>query len=97
MVIKTSGTLSFSEIQAEFGGSHPISLSEYYKDGTQLGGECQDPNSIPNSGSAIRVFDFYGASRLRYFTATGGSITTSGDFKIHTFTGGGTLLLHETL
>ena len=95
MVIKTSGPLSFSEIQAEFGGSHPISLSEYYNNGSQLGGECQDPNTIPNSGNIITVFDFYGASRLRYFTATGGSISTSGDFKIHTFTNSGTFRITQ--
>ena len=34
------------------------------------------------------------APTLKYVTATGGSIATSGDFKIHTFTGPGLSLIH---
>ena len=30
MALSSSGSISFSQIQAEYGGSHPISLSEYY-------------------------------------------------------------------
>ena len=30
MAVSSSGSISFSQIQAEYGGSHPISLSEYY-------------------------------------------------------------------
>ena len=30
MAIPASGSLSFSQLQAEWGGSNPISLSEYY-------------------------------------------------------------------
>jgi len=40
-------TISLSEIQAEFGGSNPISLSEYYGNG-----------EAPNSG-AISMGAFY--------------------------------------
>ncbi len=49
MTIKSSGPLSLSEIQAEFGGSNPISLTEYY--GVASG--------IPTSGR-ISISDFYG-------------------------------------
>ena len=34
MVLQSSGPIKFSDIQSEFGGSNPISFSEYYKDGS---------------------------------------------------------------
>ncbi len=33
MALQATGPISFSQVQTEFGGSHPILLSEYYKDG----------------------------------------------------------------
>ena len=40
MTVKSSGSLAFSEIQTEFTGSNPISLSEYYAGGaTGAGGD----------------------------------------------------------
>ena len=33
MTLPSSGTLSLSQIQTEFTGSNPISMSEYYKSG----------------------------------------------------------------
>ena len=51
MALQTSGAISLNDIQTEFGGSNPISLSEYY--GADSG--------IPASG-AISIGDFYGAS-----------------------------------
>lgn len=32
MPLPTTGPLKFSDIQTEFGGTNPISMSEYYKD-----------------------------------------------------------------
>ena len=54
---------AFSNIQATFGGSNPISLSEYYAGGglTRSGVGVHAPNGIPTSG-AISVFDFMGAN-----------------------------------
>lgn len=54
---------SFSNIQSTFGGSNPISLSEYYAGGglTRSGVGVHAPNGIPTSG-AISVFDFMGAN-----------------------------------
>ena len=51
MALQTSGAISLSDIQTEFGGSNPIALSEYY--GVSGG--------IPASGE-ISIGDFYGAS-----------------------------------
>jgi hypothetical protein len=51
MTLQSSGAISLSQIAAEFGGSTPHSLSEYY--GVSSG--------VPSSG-AIDFADFYGAS-----------------------------------
>ena len=51
MALQSSGSISLANIQTEFGGSHPISLSEYY--GASSG--------IPGSGQ-IAISQFYGAS-----------------------------------
>ena len=55
MPLPSSGTLSYQDIQNEFGGSHPISINEYYRCG-----EC----SIPASG-AIGINSFHGKSNLQ--------------------------------
>ena len=36
MTLQPSGSLSFSQIAAEFGGSTPHSISEYYKSGANV-------------------------------------------------------------
>ena len=51
MALPSTGPLSFSDIQTEFGGSNPIYLSEYY-------GVDDD---VPTEGT-IRVSDFYDTS-----------------------------------
>lgn len=50
MVLQSSGAISLSDIAAEFGGSTPHSLSEYYGSG-----------SVPTSGT-ISFSQFYGQS-----------------------------------
>lgn len=55
MALQTSGPISLADIQTEFGGSNPISISEYY--GAAAG--------IPASG-VISIGDFYGASAVTY-------------------------------
>jgi hypothetical protein len=66
MTIKSSGPLSLSEIQTEFGGSNPIALTEYLAGGQYVtsgvigypGGVATPiPSSVP-----IRISNFYGAS-----------------------------------
>ncbi len=52
MALQSSGAISFSQIQSEFGGSNPISLSEYYS----------ADDGVSGSGS-ISVSQFYGRSR----------------------------------
>ena len=60
MTLPGSGALSFSQIQGEFGGSNPISLSEYYRGGPIVPNHGNTSN-IPTSG-AISVSNFYGTS-----------------------------------
>ena len=63
MPLQTSGQIKLSEIAAEFGGSAPHALSEYYGDG-----------NAPSSGEIQLAADFYGTANtfttnLSYATA----------------------------
>lgn len=51
MALQSSGAISLSNIQTEFGGTNPISLSEYYSKG-----------NAPASGEIQLAADFYGTS-----------------------------------
>lgn len=67
MPLQSSGPISFSQIQSEFGGTNPISISEYYR-----GGLFVTPNNlgIPTSGT-ISVGNFYGSANLFQYTIAG--------------------------
>lgn len=85
-----STNVGMSDIQTEFGGSNPISLSEYYSGGPLVPSGAPAPNGpIPSSGQ-IAIGQFRCAENAVFVTATGGTITTSGDYKIHTFNSPGT-------
>ena len=59
MALPSSGnSLSITQIQGEFGGSNPASLSEYYS----------AHSSVPSTGNAISISDFYGLSDVVNFT-----------------------------
>lgn len=65
MPIPNSGALALSTIQTEFGGSNPISLSEYYAGGVNVPSGTSGVNgSVPSSGT-ISFSKFYGTSDLR--------------------------------
>jgi hypothetical protein len=96
MALPASGPLSLSDIQAEFGGTNPISLSEYYKGGAYVLNTDYAPN-VPSSG-AIKISDFYGARKTTVTTLTFNSVgdnffvlpaTVVGNLQIVTMTGGG--------
>ena len=76
MALQGSGQITLKDIEDEFGGSAPTALSEYY----------DAASGVPASGEIQLAADFYGKSNALFVTATGGTITTSGDYKIHTFT-----------
>lgn len=73
MALQTSGPISLANIQTEFGGSNPISLSEYYAGGTYVGAGTSGTNgAVPSSGT-ISLSKFYGTSSLK--------VTASNVFK----------------
>jgi hypothetical protein len=74
MAIPLTGPISLADIQAEFGGSAPVSLSNYYKGGAYVLNTDYAPN-VPTSGT-ISLSDFYGARRTTLTTVT---YTTAGD------------------
>jgi hypothetical protein len=59
MTLQASGIISLSDVQGEFGGSAPTSISEYYRGGTYVP-VVDGSFSIPTSGT-ISLSDFYGA------------------------------------
>jgi len=84
MALQSSGAISLANIQSEFGGSNPISLSEYYLNGAYT---TSNNTSVPTSG-AISIDNFYGAIRAVYVTyeiigaggGGGGGLTTNTNF-----------------
>lgn len=62
-----TGPLSFSQIQSEFGGASPISLSEYYRGGAYVPSNqvtsATDGTAVSTSG-AIRVGMFRGLTKI---------------------------------
>ena len=70
MALPSSGSLSLAQIQAEFGGSNPIGLSEYYRGGAYV---TSNNTNVPTSGT-ISVGNFYGAVRQFAFTISSNQI-----------------------
>jgi hypothetical protein len=66
MPLPSSGPLSLNDIQTEFGGTNPISLSEYYAGGANVpAGTTGTFGAVPSSG-AISIRNFYGTSKIVY-------------------------------
>ena len=61
MVLQSNGTISFNDIQTEFGGVNPIYFDEYYNNA--ITGYTAGIIGIPNIGSQISLKDFYGKSK----------------------------------
>ena len=59
-----NNSISLSQIQTEFGGEHPISLTEYYRNGTYV---TSNNTSVPTTGE-ISMSDFFGTERMFYLT-----------------------------
>jgi len=65
MALQTSGAISLAQVQAEFGGGNPISMSEYYQGGSYVPtsssfGKGSEVNIfIPSSGQ-VSMSNFYG-------------------------------------
>lgn len=64
MTLPASGPLSLADIQGEFGGANPISLSEYYAGGAYVpAGTTGTYGAVPSSGQ-ISIQNFYGTSKV---------------------------------
>lgn len=66
MALQSSGGISLSDIQTEFGGTNPISMSEYYRGGSFV---TDNNTGVPTSG-AIDMGDFYGSTNQFSHTIT---------------------------
>lgn len=67
MALPSSGALSLADIQGEFGGANPISLSEYYAGGGLVpAGTSGTYGAVPSSGT-ISIQNFYGTSNAFTF------------------------------
>ncbi len=72
MQLPASGPLSLAQIQNEFGGSNPVSMSEYYRGGALV---TDNNTGVPTSG-AIRISNFYGTVKQFAFTINTNYTTT---------------------
>jgi len=64
MALPSTGPLSLNDIQTEFGGTNPISLSEYYAGGAFVPAGTSGTNgAVPSSGT-ISINNFYGTSNV---------------------------------
>lgn len=68
MALPLSGPLSLANIQTEFGGTNPISLSEYYRGGALVANGIPQNANIATSGE-INIGSFYGAQTAFVFTS----------------------------
>lgn len=71
MTLQTTGAISLANIQTEFGGASPISLSEYYAGGTYvLSGISGTSGAVPVSPNPISLASFYGTNGRRVVNLT---------------------------
>jgi len=79
MPLASSGTISLSQVQTEFGGTNPISMSEYYTNA--VSGFTSGITGLPASGTTVSLSVFRGKAK-----------PSSGipyAFSSHTFTNAG--------
>lgn len=78
MTLPSSGTISLGDLQTEFGGSNPISISEYYRGGGLVPNVSAN-SAIPLDGNLapISLSDFYGAKGLSSISAITSAITSN--------------------
>ena len=61
MALQSTGKISLSDIQTLFGGTNPITMSEYYNNNAS--GFTTGVTGIPNSGATISISHFYGKAK----------------------------------
>ena len=85
MALQASGAISLSQIQTNFGGTNPISLSSFYRGTNSV---TNNNTNVPTSGT-ISLGKFYSASRrdIVYVGGLGASYGGGGGTKTITITG----------
>ena len=78
MPVKDSGQLDITEIVAEFGGSTPHALNEYYRGGANVP-DVTINNSIPVSGQ-IQMNNFYSAANIEALSYNGSANTVTSEY-----------------
>jgi len=63
MPLQSSGSITFANIQTEFGGTNPIGINEYYFNGSSGYVAGSGAVGIPTSGQ-ISINQFYGKSKV---------------------------------
>ena len=86
MALPTS-PISLSDLQDGYGGSNPISLSEYYAGGGLVG---SGSSGIPASGT-LSLSNFQGKEPFVIYYTGSPTITTVGSDTVLKFTGNGTI------
>jgi len=81
MPVKNSGQLDITEIVAEFGGTAPHSLNEYYRGGSYIP-DVSNNSAVPTSGE-ITMNDFYGAVNIDDISYNGSSNTQTVEYTSH--------------
>lgn len=72
MALQSSGAISLANLQSEYGGSNPISMSEYYRNGGLV------PNSISSTGPGSYTSYQYSRNSTDWNVYIFGTINWSG-------------------
>lgn len=97
MTLPSSGPISLSQVQAEFGGANPISLSEYYVGGVYT---TSNNTNVPSAGLIKLANDFYGAVKgvqLAYEIIGAGGGGGAGDTSFSAGSAGGSSRITYTV
>lgn len=101
MVLQSTGTISLSNIQTEFGGTNPIFLSEYYANSVTgyTSGVTGIPNSTTNPSTSILLSQFYGKAKQstntwQYFN---NSYCSSGEYALRQYLSKSTTTMQNIL
>lgn len=87
MALQSSGAISLDDMHVELGESS----------GTQVSINDTDVRGLIDKGDGVSMSfnEWYGASAVTYVNATGGTTTTSGNYRYHYFNSSGTLNITE--
>jgi len=80
MVLQTTGAISLTDVQTEFGGTAPTAITEYFRGGSNVPDTAAN-SSIPTSGE-VSLTDFYGGDST---TGGGGGGTLEFNFDYYAY------------